>query len=78
MPAPKLVACMTTAALLLAGCKTLQPVAIRCPSPPNLPDACANLPASEPSRPEVQNYLREVETYLREWSGTEPSEPRLP
>lgn len=78
MPAPKLVACMTTAALLLAGCKTLQPVAIQCASPPSLPDACANLPASEPSRPEVQNYLREVETYLREWSGTEPSEPRLP
>ncbi len=78
MPAPRLTVWTLIAALSLAGCKTLQPVAIRCPNPPSLPDACANLPASEPSRPEVQSYLREVETYLREWSGTEPSEPRLP
>lgn len=78
MPASRSIAWMLIAALSLAGCKTLQPVAIQCPNPPNLPAACANLPPSEPSRPEVQDFLREVETYLREWSGTEPSEPRLP
>lgn len=65
-------------ALSLAGCKSLPPVVVPCPSPPSMPAACASLSPSDPAQSEVRSYLQQVERYLLELVQSAPQESQRP